>query len=133
MSEPAWILSEVAIAVHSMLLAEHGGLHGLRDPAALESALARARQRHAYDSAASLFELAAAYGYGIARSHPFVDGNKRVALAITAVFLEVNGYSLDATEPEAVVIIQQLASGRLGESAYAAWLESMSVSAVENG
>jgi death-on-curing protein len=93
MSEPRWTLDSVVVAVHRMLVAEHGGSPGIRDQGLLDSALARPRQRFCYEPQATIFDLAAAYGYGLAKNHPFVDGNKRVALAITAIFLEINGFS----------------------------------------
>ncbi len=127
MTHPNWVLPEVVLAVHQTLLAMHGGLRGLRDPAPLQSALARPQQRAAYEEDVSIFELAASYSYGIARNHPFVDGNKRVALTIAAVFLELNGYSLNAPEAEAVLVFQQLASGVFTEEALARWLRDASI------
>ncbi len=116
---PKWLLPEAVIAIHRMLLAEHGGSPGIRDPGLLESALNRPRHRFGYEQDVSIFELAAAYGYGIARNHPFVDGNKRVALAVSAVVLE-------APEPETVVVIESLASGELTEAEFARWLQKWS-------
>ena len=130
MSEPVWVLPELVRAVHQTLIAEHGGLPGVRDQALLDSALARPRQKYAYDSKVSVFELAAAYSYGLARNHPFTDGNKRIALTVAAVFLELNGYSLDAAEPEAVIMYQQLASGSLTEEELGLWIERSSISIV---
>lgn len=127
MSEPRWVLESVAIAVHQMLLAEHGGSPGIRDGALLNSALARPRQRFIYAPASTLFELAASYSYGIARNHPFIDGNKRVALAVGAVFLEINGLMLDAPEPEAVIMFEQLAAGYVTEAALADWFARSSL------
>lgn len=128
MSEPVWVLPELVQAVHQTLLAEHGGLPGVRDQALMDSALARPQQKYAYDGTTSVFELAAAYSFGIAKNHPFTDGNKRVALTVAAVFLELNGYSLDAPEPEAVLIFQQLASGSLTEEELGNWIERSSIS-----
>ena len=128
MNEPVWVLPELVQAVHQTLLAEHGGLAGVRDQALLDSALARPRQKFAYDSKISVFELAAAYSYGLARNHPFADGNKRVALTVAAVFLELNGFNLDAPEPETVLIYQQLASGSLTEEQLGLWFQKSSVS-----
>jgi len=127
--EPRWVLPEAVNPIHQMLIAEHGGLSGVRDQGLLDSALTRPRQQAIYGEKTTLFQLAAAYGYGLARNHPFVDGNKRIALAVSAVFLEINGYSLNAPEAEAVVIFQQLASGGLTEAALAEWLEGSSVAA----
>jgi death-on-curing protein len=128
MTEPIWVLPELVQAVHQTLLADHGGLPGIRDQALLDSALARPLQRAAYDDQSSVFELAAAYSYGLARNHPFIDGNKRVALTVAAVFLELNGYSLNAPEPETVLIYQQLASGSLTEEELGLWIERSAVS-----
>ncbi|WP_133510153.1 type II toxin-antitoxin system death-on-curing family toxin [Candidatus Thiosymbion oneisti] len=89
MTEPRWILDEVAISVHGMLLAKHGGSSGIRDKGLLESGLARSRQLFSYEPQSSVFELAAAYGFGLTKNHPFVDGNKRTALAVTAIFPEM--------------------------------------------
>lgn len=124
MNEPIWILDDVATAVHTMLLAEHGGGTGIRDRTLLKSALARAQQKYTYDCNASLFELAAAYSFGIARNHPFVDGNKRTAFTIGTLFLELNGYRLHAPEPEAAITFEELAAGVLDEQQLARWFES---------
>ncbi len=128
MKVPIWILHEAVLSVHTMLLSTHGGLPGVRDPKLLDSALARPRQRFSYDDKASIFELAASYAYGLARNHPFVDGNKRVALTVSAVFLELNGYSLNSSEAEAVVIFERLASGALNEDALSDWFKDSSIS-----
>lgn len=110
-----------------MLIAEHGGLPGIRDQGLLDSALARPRQQAAHGKKSSVFQLAAAYSYGLARNHPFVDGNKRIALTVAAVFLEINGHSLNAPEVEAVLMYQQLADGTLTEQALAEWIRESSV------
>ena len=128
MKEPVWVLPEIAIAAHEVLIAEHGGLSGIRDQALLDSALARPQQLFAYGEKLSIFELAASYSYGLSKNHPFVDGNKRIALTVGAVFLELNGYSLDAPEPEAVIIFEQLAAGKIDEPDLAKWFEDSSVS-----
>ncbi len=110
-----------------MLLAEHGGLPGIRDQALLDSALARPKQKAACGIDTSIFELAAAYSFGLARNHPFMDGNKRIALTIAAVFLELNGFSLDAAEAEAVLMYRQLAAGTLTEDELAIWIRDSSI------
>ena len=125
--ELRWVLPEVVTAIHQMLIAEHGGLPGIRDQGLLDSALARPRQQAAYGKKNSVFQLAAAYSYGLARNHPFVDGNKRIALTVAAVFLEINGYSLNAPEAEAVIIYQQVADGRLTEERLAEWMRERAV------
>lgn len=127
MIEPQWILPEVVIAIHQMVLAEHGGLPGIRDTALLESALMRPQQRYFYEDATSLFDLAASYSYGIAQNHPFMDGNKRVALTVAATFLELNGYALKAPEAEVVVIFRQLAAGNLTEASLARWFQASTI------
>ncbi|MEW8659539.1 MAG: type II toxin-antitoxin system death-on-curing family toxin [Candidatus Thiodiazotropha endolucinida] len=128
MKEPVWVLHEIVIAVHQSLLAEHGGAPGIRDESLLESALNRPRQRFEYSDEPSIFELAASYCYGLANNHPFVDGNKRIALTIAALFLELNGYSLTAPEPNAVVIIEELAAGNLSEDDLSTWFGECSIS-----
>ena len=119
MKEPVWVLPETAVAAHQVLIVEHGGLSGIRDQALLDSALARPKQLFAYGEKISIFELAASYSYGLSKNHPFVDGNKRIALTIGAVFLELNGYSLDAPEQEAVIIGVQCSSFKLNEACLA--------------
>lgn len=128
MKEPKWVLPETALAVHQMLIVEHGGLAGVRDRDLLDSALNRPHQLFSYGDASSLPELAAAYCYGLARNHPFVDGNKRSALTLAGVFLEINGYRLTASEAEAVVIIEQLAAGKIKELNLSAWFSENSES-----
>ncbi len=126
MKEPDWVLAEVVTAVHQMLLAEHGGADGIRDHALLESALNRPQQRFEYADNSSIFDLAASYCYGLASNHPFVDGNKRIALTVAAIFLEINGYFLDSPEPDTVVIIKDLAAGRLTEEDLSRWFSEHS-------
>ncbi len=128
MKEPIWVLPDAVVAIHQMLLSEHGGLPGIRDQKLLDSALARPRQRLSYDANVSIYELAASYSCGLSKNHPFVDGNKRIALTLAAVFLELNGYSLDATETEAVIMYEQLASGSIAEEFLADWLRDSSIS-----
>ena len=128
MKEPVWVLHEIVIAVHQSLLAEHGGAPGIRDETLLESALSRPRHHFEYSDEPSIFDLAASYCYGLANNHPFVDGNKRIALTIAALFLELNGYSLSAPEPNAVVIIEELAAGNLSEDNLSTWFGECSIS-----
>ncbi len=116
-----WIQRRVIIAAHGEQLAEHGGASGLRDVGPIESALARAENLAAYgdpDAAA----LAAAYGFGIARNHPFVDGNKRAALIATELFLALNGHELEVGDAECVLTFLALAAGELEEVEFAGWL-----------
>lgn len=120
MDEPVRISRPLAEAIHHEQLREHGGRFGLRDENLLESALARPRQRWSYEDA-DLFDLAAAYAFGIAKNHPFVDGNKRTALVALGVFLRMNGVQLTAPEPEAVEVMLGVAAGELGEAELATW------------
>ena len=125
MRTPVWLSAGLVRALHAELLAEYGGLDARCNEVLLESALARPRQRHTYgDPPATLTELAAAYGFGLARNHSFSDGNKRVALMAMYVFLRLNGQVLGAPEVEAVAVIQDLAAGRFDKAALAAWLEA---------
>ena len=115
-----WIATEVALAAHAEQLAEHGGGDGIRDAGMLDSAMARPQNLAQYgdpDAAA----LAAAYAYGIARNHPFIDGNKRTAAVVSETFLMLNGYALGATDAEVVVAFVALAAGELGEDELADW------------
>ncbi|MES9853683.1 MAG: type II toxin-antitoxin system death-on-curing family toxin [Candidatus Thiodiazotropha sp. L084R] len=127
MKEPIWILPEAVLAIHQMLLAEHGGMPGIRDQKLLDSTLARPRQRLSYVESTSFFELAASYSFGLAKNHPFVDGNKRIALTIAGVLLELNGYSLNAPEAEAIIMYEQLASGDTAEDSLADWFRESSI------
>jgi death on curing protein len=111
-------------AVQFDLIHEHGGMPGIRNEHALEAALARPRQRHAYHAGADLAELAAAYGHGLASGHPFHDGNKRIAFVTMAVFLELNGVELEADEAEVVTVMLGLAAGELSEEQLAAWVRT---------
>ena len=112
----------VVDAVHLDQLREHGGLTGIRDENALESALGRAKCRWHYEPRSDLATLAAAYGWGLATSHPYRDGNKRIAFLAMAVFLELNGFRLEAPQAEVVQVIYALADNRFEEKELAAWL-----------
>jgi death-on-curing protein len=120
--EPLWVDRVVVDAVHLDMLRTHGGLRGIRDENALESALAGARHRYAYARRADLPALAASYGYGLARNHPYRDGNKRTAFLVMVVFLELNGRELKASETEVVTMMLKLSAGELSEAALAVWL-----------
>jgi len=109
-------------AVHSDLLLTHGGLPGLRDADLIESALARPHPQFANDETTDLAALAAAYGFGLARNRPYVDGNKRVAFVAMAVFLGLNGLEFIAAETEVVTTMVALASGSLDEDDLADWI-----------
>jgi death-on-curing protein len=117
-----WVPEAAVRAVHAALIAEYGGSAGIRDAGLLSSALARPRNQRAYGTSSSLFDLAARYGVGIVKGHPFIDGNKRVALMVMYVFLETNGYRLNAPEVEAVGMMLRLAAGELDEKVLSGWL-----------
>jgi len=122
MNEPIWLRLEAILAAHDDQLAEHGGGVGIRNQGLLESALARPLNLHAYGEP-SLPKLAAAYAFGIARNHPFVDGNKRTALVAAETFLGLNGVDLTATDLECVEVFLSLAAGETTEEALADWIE----------
>lgn len=122
MSEPGWISKAAMLLLHNESLAEHGGRPGLRDEGSLESALARARNLHSYEGITDVARLAAAYGFGIAKNHPFVDGNKRAAFLAIGVFLAKNGYRLVVDKVDATRTIFALASGDLREEELASWI-----------
>ena len=121
MKEPVWIPDAAVRAIHLELIAEYDGLPGVRDENLLQSALARPRNLFAYGDP-GLFELAAAYAFGLARNHPFADGNKRVAFASMAVFLELNGHELAAEKADAIGLMLGLAAGKLSQAELAAWI-----------
>jgi death-on-curing protein len=116
--EPAWLTREEVLAFHEEQLREHGGLAGVRDENALEGALARA-QNLFHNEKADLPVLAAAYAHGIAKHHPFNDGNKRAAFISAYVFLGLNGIDLTLTEPRAIEVVLELAAGKLSQDAFA--------------
>lgn len=120
-----WIDEAVVLAVHEAQLAEHGGPAGTRDAGLLASALARPRQLSVY-GAPDHADLAAAYGFGIARNHPFVDGNKRTAFVCVELFLRLNAYALTANDFDCVTQILALASGELTESELGQWIRDNS-------
>ena len=124
MTEPKWVLDDVVLAIHSILLAEHGGGPGLRDSDLLASALGRPKNKFAYDSSATLYDLAAAYSFAIAKNHPFVDGNKRTAFMCGSLFLELNQFQLVASEPDASITFESLAAGNITESELATWFKA---------
>ena len=120
--EPIWVDRLVLDAVHLDLIRTHGGLPGLRDENILEATLARPRQRWAYARRRDLATLAAAYGFGLARNHPYRDGNKRIAFLAMAIFLGLNGYEIEAPEDEVVAVILGVADGSVSESVLARWV-----------
>lgn len=123
MKRPVWIYRETVLALHEQLLAAFGGSTGIRDAGLLDSALARPENLFAY-GAPDVFSLAASYGFGLVKNHPFVDGNKRTGFAVAVLFLELNGYRFEAGEADATVRTLALAAGDLQEAEYAAWLKA---------
>ena len=121
MSDWTWLRRDVIVAIHEMQLAEHGGLPGIRDAGLMDSALNRAPNLAAY-GAPDAAALAAAYGWGLSRNHPFMDGNKRTGFVAAELFLSLNGYDLIADDANCVVTMLAVAAGDLSEDAFAAWL-----------
>ena len=126
--EPRYPSRRLVEIIHLDQVRQHGGSPGLRDEALLESALARPKMRFDYDDGADLAALAASLAFGLAKNHPFVDGNKRVALAVLFTFLGINGAELTASETEAVNAILAVASGSLDEPGLATWVRAHSKS-----
>lgn len=120
--EPRWIDPRLATTIHARQIREHGGAGGVRDPEALEAALARPRQLYAYGTDIDLPALAAAYAAGIARNHPFVDGNKRVSYVLCRTFLLLNGGDLVAPLVDRYPVFLRLADGGIDEETLADWL-----------
>ena len=116
-----WIDRKALLLLHDESVAEHGGAAGMRDEGLLESALARGPNIAAYGNPDHA-DLAAAYGVGLAKNHPFVDGNKRAAFLAVGLFLHINGYRLRATQAEATVSILEVAASTMDEAAFAPWL-----------
>jgi death-on-curing protein len=122
--EPLWLSRVVVDAIHHDQIREHGGLPGLRDENALESALARPKQKWLYDPKADLAALAAAYGFGLVRNHPYRDGNKRIGFLAAATFLGVNGVEFEATDAEVVTEFWALADGGVSEEELSEWIRA---------
>ncbi|MBA3027307.1 MAG: type II toxin-antitoxin system death-on-curing family toxin [Desulfobacteraceae bacterium] len=123
---PQWIDISVVLAIHEQQIAEHGGLLGIRDWGAIESALGRPQNFLLYETPA-IFDLAAAYGFGLARNHGFVDGNKRTAYVVSRLFLILNGQDIHATAVEKVRIFVKVGNGEMDQPALAEWLRSRSL------
>ncbi len=124
MIEPAWVALEAVLLLHEESIAEHGGLAGVRDLGLLESALARPQNLLAYEGVSDIARLAAAYAAGIARNHPFADGNKRAAFLALGLFVAINGWRLVADKAEATIVMLDLAAGELEEEALAEWIRA---------
>jgi len=123
--EPIWLPRAALVAAHADQVRTHGGQLGLRDEGLLDSALSRPRQRWFYANGSDLADLAASYMFGLAKNHPFLDGNKRIGLVAANMFLIVNGTEIEAPEPEVVSITLRMADGSLGEQELAEWIRSV--------
>jgi death-on-curing protein len=126
MTEPRWIDRRALLFLHAASLAAHGGAGGIRDEGLLASALTRPRNRFLYEPEADLATLAASYGFGLAKNHPFMDGNKRAAFHGIGLFLAVNGRRLTADQVNAIQTILKLAAGQLTEEELAVWIRTHS-------
>ena len=118
----SWIADSVVLAIHEAQLAEHGGIAGIRDKGLLSSALARPHNLEAYGHDTDAASLAAAYAFGIARNHPSLDGNKRMAFVLMELFLNLNGWALEADNADCFSTTMALAAGDLSEKKLAGWL-----------
>jgi death-on-curing protein len=122
---PQWIDLSVVLAIHEQQIAEHGGSLGIRDLGMIESALGRPQNLLLYNDP-DIFDLAAAYGYGLAQNHGFIDGNKRTAYVVTRLFLILNGYDITASALEKVITFSKVGQGEIDQTALASWLRSHS-------
>ena len=122
MNEPIWVRRDVIELLHTQSIAEHGGADGLRDEGLLESALARPKNLFANEGVEDPSRLAASYTFGLAKNHPFVDGNKRAAFIAAGLFLRLNGYRLIADQAQATLVILSVAAGSFGEDELADWI-----------
>jgi death-on-curing protein len=122
--EPCWINPRALLLLHAESLAEHGGLTGLRDETGFYAAMARPQHVFNYELDADLSRLAAAYGFGLVRDHPFADGNKRAGFLAILLFLDLNGLELRVEQAEAIQTILQLAAGKLSEPELSRWIRN---------
>ena len=119
-----WLEESVVSAIHDAQLAEHGGIAGLRDEGLLRSALVRPRNLLAYGDGPDVSGMAAAYGFGLAQNHAFLDGNKRTAFVAMEAFLDLNGYTLAADDRDCIATFERLAAGQIGEADLASWIRT---------
>ena len=124
--EPRWLSRIVVDAIHNDQIKEHGGLPGIRDENVLESALARPQQKWHYQDRIDVPVLAAAYGFGLVKNHPYRDGNKRIGFLAMVTFLEVDGYDFSASDADVVAEILALADGKVSEAALVDWIRQHS-------
>ena len=125
MKRPVWLLRETVLALHEQLLSAFGGAAGIRDEGLLDSTLARPENRFSYGKP-TLFDLAAAYAFGLIKNHAFIDGNKRIGFTAAVVFLETNGLRFAAAEADAAIRTLALAAGEMTEAEYAGWMKAHS-------
>lgn len=125
MTEPRWLSKKALLVLVGEAVRTHGGLEGIRDDGLLDSALARPQNLFAYGSD-DIHALAGAYAFGLVRNHPFVDGNKRAGFLAAAIFLEINGWRLSASESDAALKVLELAAGELDEDQFSEWLRANS-------
>ena len=123
--KPRWVPKSAVLAIHEMLIAEHGGIPGIQNEGALDASLANPLNLLAYEHP-DVFDLAAKYAFSLTRNHPFNDGNKRAAFTVAGVFLELNGWTLNADQAEAVTKVLGLSVGMTGEGEFANWLKENS-------
>jgi len=119
-----WVVESVALAVHEAQLAEHGGMAGIRDEGLFLSAMARPQNLAAYGESPDAADLAAAYGFGLSRNHPFLDGNKRTAFVVMELFLNLNGWALEADDADCISTMESVAAGSTSEKSLATWLRA---------
>ena len=125
MEKPAWVTEKIVLAIHDDQLAQHGGSPGIRDENLLGASLARPKHLFTYGNP-TIFDLAAAYGYGLAKNHPFIDGNKRTAFMVMYTFLGLNNYWLEVSEMEVVVKMEGLTMDTETQESIALWLSNNS-------
>jgi death-on-curing protein len=125
--EPRWISKKALLLLHEESLAEFGGASGLRDEGLLDSALARPRNTHSYNADSTIADLAASHGFGLAKNHALVDGNKRVAFLSIGLFLAINGHQLKPDQVDAIQTILAVASGELDERGLSTWIAKNSI------
>ena len=128
-AEPRWLSKKALLLLHEESLARFGGASGLRDEGLLDSALARAQNLYAYHPDSAIASLAAAYAFGLAKNHAFVDGNKRIAFLGIGVFLAINGLELVADQVEAIQVIRAVAAGEMDEHGLSEWIDKNSSTA----
>lgn len=130
MNNPAWLLKNVVIHVHEESISMFGGAPGIRDSGLLEASLARPKNKFLYDKA-DIFQLSSSYGYAFSKNHPFVDGNKRMSLITCSLFLQLNGYKLEASRKEKVEVFLKLAEGLIEEEELTRWIRKRSITQKE--